>query len=133
GDGDTTDRGFTIGAAGATLDASGSGALVFTNPTGVVTQDSQPRNGLVGVANFNDRIRNIATHDLFPGMTLTIPNMTPEQYEIERIEGNLVYLREPIPQTSQNNANAGTREISFGPRDRELRLTGTNTDLNTIT
>ena len=32
GSGDTTDRAFTINAGGATLDASGSGALVISNP-----------------------------------------------------------------------------------------------------
>ena len=78
----STDRLFTIGSGGAAIDASGSGAVNFTNTGALAVDIAEQRTGnanAFATGNFtNDRftIRNLtSTEDLQPGMPIMTPGM----------------------------------------------------------
>ncbi len=80
GAGDSTDRSFTIGTMGATLDSSGSGAVSFTNTAAPVQDVAEVRTGDLDAFAFNGS-RSILynlnnTADLVVGMPVTdgLPN-----------------------------------------------------------
>lgn len=86
GTGDSTDRLFTIGTAGATIDSSGSGAVVFSNTGDLGREDAEDRTGdlddFTG-SNPPDLIYNVEditgtipafTQNIVPGMSVTDPD-----------------------------------------------------------
>lgn len=136
GAGDSTDRSFTIGTMGATLDASGSGAVNFTNTAAPVQDIAEVRSGDIDTNAFtgaNGIVFDLpSTADLVVGMPISDPGATPKipaNATITEIIGpTSVRISATIPANSINtNAN-----ITFGPFARTLTLTGSNTGANTL-
>lgn len=134
GSGDTTDRAFTVGTPGATLDASGSGAVVFTNVNGVVMADADPRLGTTNVQLHPSEVRGLSTtHDILVGMTISGENAIPANAVVaEILSDTSIRIDPPLPETLESFQKQGTKEVTFGALPREFRLTGTNTGLNTL-
>ncbi len=140
----STDRLFTIAASGATLDASGSGAINFTNAGTIVTADAASR---LGTLNANGKITfltadvgtNIDVSDLKAGMLVTDPSgiipagTTITSVSVDPTNGlSYITLSSTLAITS-----ATTETLTFGYADATanpttLTLTGTNTGANTI-
>jgi fibronectin-binding autotransporter adhesin len=78
GAGSTTDRLFTIGTGGATLDASGTGAVVFSNTGAAVTADAADITGtLDDFAGNPNVIYNVSnSRDVVMGMAIADPDPT---------------------------------------------------------
>ncbi len=137
GAGDSTDRSFTIGTMGATLDASGAGAINFTNTAAPVQDVAEARTGDLDAFAFSGS-RSIlfnlnSTADLVVGMPVTDvgPGGTkiPANSTITEILGpNSVRISSQIGAADQNlGAN-----ITFGAFARTLTLTGSNTGNNIL-
>ena len=145
GAGASTDRLFTIGSGGATIDASGNGALSFTNSGALAVDIAEARTGNANAFatgnNANDRgtIRNIgSTEDLQPGMPIMSPGLPltgdgagiPANTVITRIVGpNDLMISNPVG----NFAFYNNTSITFGAApQRKLTLTGENAGNNTL-
>lgn len=137
----STDRLFTIGSNGATIDASGSGPISFTNTGALGVDVAEDRTGNVNAFatgnSFNDRstIRNlsISTEDLAIGMPISSPNAPngiPAGTTITRILGpNDVQISQLIGDFAFSNNTL----IRFGAApERKLTLTGSNAGNNTL-
>lgn len=83
GAGDSTDRLFTIGTGGATIDASGTGPLVFSNAGALARDDAEDRMGKLDDPGLNPdgtpRVPNVLydfgdTSDIIIGMTVSDPD-----------------------------------------------------------
>jgi autotransporter-associated beta strand protein len=145
GSGASTDRLFTIGSGGATIDSSGAGALSFTNTAALAVDVAEGRTGNVNAFatgnNAADRatIRNIAsTEDLQPGMPVASPGLPttgdgagiPADTVITRILGpNDIMVSNSIG----NFAFYNDTPLTFGAApERKLTLTGANVGNNTL-
>jgi fibronectin-binding autotransporter adhesin len=141
----STDRLFTIGSGGAAIDASGSGAINFTNTGPLAVDIAEQRTGnanAFATGNFtNDRftIRNLtSTEDLRPGMPIMTPDM-PATGSSGGIPANTVITR-IISATDVGISNqvgdiafGNNTRVTFGPApERALTLTGSNTANNTL-
>ena len=155
GEGDSTDRLFTIGTGGATIDASGTGALVFTNTGALGRDDAESRLGSLrgGAPNFNPDVVYALpdTSDLVVGMTVIDPDSTGYiqgggctggAYCIPQVDED----DEPDPNTitgiSENGEDIGLSRATapdvikvfsrmvFSTVERTLTLAGTNTGDN---
>ncbi|MCO6046253.1 autotransporter-associated beta strand repeat-containing protein [Aeoliella sp. ICT_H6.2] len=124
----STNRLFTVGTIGATIDASGSGAINFTNASALPLDVAESRTGstVTGVPEIgNTTLYNLAsTSDLVVGMTVT-GNRIPEDTEIAAI---LSPTRVRLNKSVEGFANNST--YVFTPVDRELTLRGSNTGDN---
>jgi autotransporter-associated beta strand protein len=120
----SSDRLFTNGVLGGTLDASGTGALTFTNAGNNVSSEAGNRGGtrtsgsniVTGVSNFADLTvgaRVIGT-GITTGTTITAINTGTGEITL-----------------SANATAASAANMSFAT-DRTLALTGSNTGGNTI-
>ena len=149
GTGDNTNRLFTIGTGGATIDASGTGALVFTNTGALGRDDAESRTGSLrgGAPQYNPDVLYLLpdTSDLVIGMTMIDPDTTgyiqgggctgnayciPADTTIGGISNN----GEDIGMsnsTAPDLIKVFTR-IVFGSVERTLTLTGENTGNNTM-
>ncbi len=141
----STDRLFTIGSGGAAIDASGSGAVNFTNTGALAVDIAEQRTGNVNAfatGNFtNDRftIRNLtSTEDLQPGMPIMTPSM-PLTGSSAGVPANTIISRIISATDVGINNQIGDQgfalntPITFGPApERALTLTGTNTGNNTL-
>ena len=143
GAGDSTDRLFTIGTGGATIDASGTGAVVFSN-VGILGRDeAEDRNGtLDDFTRDPTAIYDVAdTSDVVIGMTVTDPDpggqgappLTPPLIPA----GTTVQGVSDDGRTIGISASYGFRlkantRIVFGATPRTLTLAGANTANNTI-
>ena len=130
GAGATTNRLFTIGTAGATLDASGTGAITFGN-TGTVAMD--PAEARVGdMDDLNgppDIIFNLAnTDDLLIGMPITGGQLPADTVIAEVLDQSSVRVSNGIPP----NATVIGTTYTFGTFARTLTLTGSNLGNNTL-
>jgi autotransporter-associated beta strand protein len=78
GAGSTTDRLFTIGTGGATLDASGTGAVVFSNTGAAVSADAADITGTLDDFAGNPNVIYNASNsrDVIVGMTVSDPDPT---------------------------------------------------------
>ena len=128
GAGASTDRLFTIGSGGATIDSSGGGALNMTNTAALAVDIAEARTGNVNafatgnLANDRATIRNLAsTEDLQPGMPIMSPGMLltgdsggiPANTVISRIVGpNDVMISNPVGSFAFGNSTS----ITFGAR-----------------
>lgn len=145
GDAVNTDRLFTIGTGGATINASGTGPVHFTNPgllgVDVAEQRTGNANAFATGNTTNDRgtIRNLSsTEDLQPGMPIMTPGLPltgssagiPANTVITRIiSATDVGISNPVGDFAFNNNTA----ITFGPApERKLTLSGTNGGDNTL-
>jgi autotransporter-associated beta strand protein len=147
GNNGTTDRLFTVGTGGATIDASGSpgSAMNFTNTGALAMGLAGSQTGSIfdtgtavadGVAaNINTRARVNVQHvdDIVSGMTLFGPGVLSAGV-------NITAVNNPTP-TFQNfqvtigtafTSAAETGTITFGGVARTLSLTGANTGNNTL-
>jgi autotransporter-associated beta strand protein len=135
GGGESTDRLFTVGGAGGTIDASGSGALRFTNTgsissgsvfgtfTGITLAVGQfviPGFATTTISSLV--VGTVVANDNFPVGT-TITEIGP------------TYVR--LSNASTNLASVTGQTLTFtnppaGLANRVLTLTGTNTELNSI-
>lgn len=132
GAGETTDRLFSLAGTGGTIDASGSGALVFGN-TGNIAINTPPFNAgtsltstigsaiLPGIATLN-------TAGLVVGSTITSTNF-PSGTTVTEVGSNFVRLSN-VATASSAATTTFTLPTSF--TTRPLNLTGSNTNLNTI-
>jgi fibronectin-binding autotransporter adhesin len=141
----STDRLFTIGTGGATIDASGTGAINFTNTSALGIDVAEPRTGnasAFATGQFGtDRItiRNLtSTEDLHPGMLIMTPNMAPTGSS-GGIPANTVITRITSPTDVVISNPIGdiafgiNTPVTFGPApERALTLTGMNTGNNTL-
>jgi fibronectin-binding autotransporter adhesin len=127
GTGSTTDRLFTIGAPGMTLDASGTGTVNFNNPLANVTAD--PANLALAFSAGSSVITGINTQNLTIGMTVRDINSTglsAAGLAITAISPTSITLASAIP-----GADA-TGNVVFGATNRTLTLTGTNSNVNSL-
>jgi fibronectin-binding autotransporter adhesin len=141
----STDRLFTIGTGGASIDASGSGAINFNNPAALGVDIAEQRTGNVNAfatgntANDRSTIRNLAsTDDLQPGMPIASPGL-PLTGDSAGIPASTVITRIiSATEVGINNAVGSfafynNTPITFGAApERTLTLTGTNIGNNTL-
>ena len=75
GSGESTNRLFTMGTAGATLDASGSGAIQFTNTSAIAMDSAEARTGSYDGLAFNGSQTVVydlpSTDDILIGMSIS--------------------------------------------------------------
>ena len=76
GTGDSTDRLFTLGTGGGTIDSSGSGALVFSNSGALAIPDAADHIGTLDdfTANPTEIVNVDDTSDVIVGMTVSDPD-----------------------------------------------------------
>lgn len=152
GSGDTTDRLFSVGTAGATLDSSGTGAVVFNNVGTILMNDAADLVGDIDDFTANnppDRVYNIVgnTRDVIAGMTISDPDpdfvfgapnscgagnadpCIPAGTTVTGVSSDrsTIFLDMTYPFVQK----LSTRLV-FGPVPRDLILDGTNTDDNEI-
>ena len=146
GAGDTTNRLFTIGTGGATIDASGSGALTFSNAGAIGRDEAEDRDGSLddftgtrdsfGIYDMTD------TSDIMPGMSVTDPDpdqvIGPPPFGPPLIPAGAVVTGVSDDGTTLGidksygfRLKANTR-IVFGTVARTLTLSGSNTGSNTM-
>ncbi len=134
GGGHFANRNFGISAS-STIDASGTGALVFSAPTGNII--SPDVSGIGFTAPGTNKILTLPpgnTNNLAVGMTVTGPGIASGSTiaSIVTTAGTLVTA---VTLTSSANVTAttGGETATFGyPTARTLTLTGTNTGANTL-
>ncbi|MAT68581.1 MAG: hypothetical protein CMJ58_03575 [Planctomycetaceae bacterium] len=147
GAGDSTNRLFTIGTGGGTLDSSGAGAVMFTNAGAVAMRDVSTT--ITGDLNDWEEdpsaLYNVSdTSDIIIGMTVSDPqtggfvddgcgpggsNCIPAGTTVTGVSdnGNEVGISDPYSFVYKT----GT-QLVFGPVERTLTLTGSNAGDNTI-
>ncbi|HMP08568.1 MAG TPA: autotransporter-associated beta strand repeat-containing protein, partial [Lacipirellulaceae bacterium] len=119
----SSNRLFTVGTGGATIEASGTGAINFTNTGNLAMQEPATRDGVTAAT---ANITNLdSTADLVVGMPVTGANIAPNT-TITGITGpNSITI-------SPNSTGAGFGPISFTSVARTLTLGGTNAGDNTL-
>jgi autotransporter-associated beta strand protein len=143
GAGDSTNRLFTIGTGGATIDASGTGPVTFSNTGALGRDEAEDRMGSLddftgtrdslGIYDMTD------TSDIMPGMSVTDPDpgglpptpapTIPAGTVVTGISDDGTTLG--ISQSYGFRLKAGTR-IVFGTVPRTLTLSGANAGDNTL-
>jgi fibronectin-binding autotransporter adhesin len=134
----STNRLFTIGSAGATIDASGTGAVSFTNTGALGVDIAEARTGNVntfatgnGAADATTIRKLTSTADLVVGMPIMSPagGGIPAGAVITRIASpSDVVISTAIP-----FAFSLDTQITFGAApERTLTLTGSNSDSNSL-
>jgi autotransporter-associated beta strand protein len=124
GAGGNTDRLFTVTGTGGTLDASGTGPIVFNNGGQVVSADPAPRATTDSATSPKVTLASVA--DLVAGMTVTGTNIPA---------GTTIISINPTASSitlSNTPAAAGADTLSFSTANRMLTLTGTNTGENVM-
>jgi len=143
----TTDRLFTVGTGGATIEAAGASGSVmnFTNTgalaMGVAASQSGSlfdtgtavSDGVAATVNTRSRVNLQNVDDLVTGMTLSGPGVLATPVSITAINNptpTFQNFQVTIGTAFSGAAESGT--ISFGGVARTLTLTGSNTDNNTL-
>ncbi|CAN5391983.1 hypothetical protein BH09VER1_BH09VER1_08090 [soil metagenome] len=131
GTGASTDRLFTIGNGGATIESSGSGALIFVNSGSILSADSGTiallgGTTVRGFVSGGTTINNINTSGLAVGQTVTGANLAPGTTITEILDGGRITISTPSTGLSTSSA------YTFGALDRTLTLSGSNTGNNSI-
>jgi autotransporter-associated beta strand protein len=130
GAGSSTDRLLTVGTAGATLDASGSGAVNFTNTGALAMDPAEDRTGTTNsVFDRNQIVGLPTTDDIVIGMPVTGPGI-PENTIVTGILSETAVQMSAL--VAQFDPNAGTGTITFGPFPRTLSLAGTSAAANRL-
>jgi fibronectin-binding autotransporter adhesin len=162
GTGDNTDRLFTIGTHGSTIEASGTGPLAFTNSGNAVSADAANITATINDASANPNVLyNASTsRDVVIGMTLSDPSTTgaiivdgcgpgganciPAEVDEDEDDPNNELVPVVVTGVSDNgkeigfNASvpSGTLKVAtpivFGSIGRTLTLSGTNTGANVV-
>ncbi|TWT29766.1 Autotransporter-associated beta strand repeat protein [Posidoniimonas corsicana] len=125
----SSNRLFTVGTAGATLDASGAGAINLTNTSALAFDIAQSRTG--DMDGFEGQVvYNISdTSDLVIGMGVSdSEGVLPAGTVITSVGTNRIGVSAEIDQSIfEENAT-----ITFTEIERTLALTGSNTGNNTL-
>ena len=126
-----TDRLFTVGNGGASLDSSGSGALVFSNTGNIVSTDDVAitlgaGSATTGFQASGTIVNNINTSNLAVGMSISGVGLAAGTTVSQILDGNRIVLSNSA--TSSSTASSYT----FGALDRTFTLSGSNTGNNTI-
>jgi autotransporter-associated beta strand protein len=123
GAGASTNRLFTVGTGGATLESSGAGAVNFTD-TGALAMDEAESRAATAATNAN--ITELSsTADLIVGMPVSGVNI-PANATIAAVTGPTTFT------LSANGTAAGATTLAFGSVARTLTLGGTNAGDNTL-
>jgi fibronectin-binding autotransporter adhesin len=124
----STDHLFTIGAAGGSLDASGTGPVTFTNTGANVSTDSP--SGTYTLANSSTSVAYTPTTapNLAVGETVSGPNISAGT-TITAVNYNTATFTLSSAVTATATT---TNTLTFGVVGRTLTLTGTNTGNNLI-
>jgi fibronectin-binding autotransporter adhesin len=143
GAGDSTDRLFTIGTGGATIDASGTGAVVFANAGALGRDEAEDRNGtLDDFTRDPTSIYDVAdTSDVVVGMTVTDPD--PGGQGAPPLGPPLIPAGATVGGISDDGRTIGisasygfrlksNTRIVFGTTPRTLTLAGASTANNTL-
>lgn len=145
GTGDSTDRLFTIGTKGLTIDSSGTGAVVFSNTGLLGRDDAESRLGTLD--DFSGRPDEIVeiddTSDIVVGMAVSDPdgggtftqapcepsgaNCIPVDTVVTSVGTHSVVINNSFPFILKENTT-----IVFGTVERTLTLAGTNANDNTL-
>ena len=141
----STNRLFTIGTNGATIDASGSGAISFTNTAALGVGVAAARTGNVNAfatgntANDRSTIRNLSsTQDLAVGMPISSPGQPTSGSSAGILPGTTITriisaTDVGISQQVGDFAFYNNTSITFGAApERKLTLTGSNSGNNTL-
>jgi fibronectin-binding autotransporter adhesin len=147
----STDRLFTIGTGGATIDASGSGSIDFNNTGPLGVDVAEQRTGHINsfatgnTANDRSTIRNLtSTEDLQPGMPIMSPGLPTSGESAGILPGTVItriISRTDVGISQQVGGSAfygfpgdpNPPAITFGPApERKLTLSGTNSGNNTL-
>jgi autotransporter-associated beta strand protein len=115
---------FSVTPTGGSIDASGSGAVVFNNGGSVVSADPAPRSTTDTAGNAKLTLPSVA--DLVVGMAVTGTNI-PAGTTIVSINPTASSITLSAAPTA-----AGADVLSFSTTGRTLTLTGTNTGGNTL-
>lgn len=147
GTGDSTDRLFTIGTGGGTLDSSGTGAVVFSNSGALAIPDATDKIGTLDdyTGNPTEIINMNDTSDIIAGMTVSDPD--PGGPAAFACGGGSTMNCIPAGTTVTGVSNDGKTiglsssfgflwkmdtRLVFGPVARTLTLTGTNAQANIL-
>ncbi|TWU27752.1 beta strand repeat-containing protein [Bythopirellula polymerisocia] len=145
GNGDTTDRLFTIGTGGATINASGTGAVVFSNTGALGRADAASRTGslistfptsILGVVEVTDIVAGMPVSDPSPGGIVIDPQCNPDGSNCIPAGTVVTGVSDDGKQITLSNGIATTFKpnttIVFGTTPRTLTLDGLNSGNNTI-
>ncbi|TWT86618.1 Autotransporter-associated beta strand repeat protein [Pseudobythopirellula maris] len=158
GSGDSTDRLFTIGTRGATIESSGSGAVEFTSSAALGVDIAEERTADVNSGafptSFNDEVVNLTNvDDLVPGMLfftdgtdvfgqplipaegVTIRSVSRRSGPIDNDHDDPAYKNQiRLNHVLSPVAFADGATVRFGPApERKLTLAGDNSGDNTLT
>ena len=128
---DSTNRLFTVGTHGATLDASGSGAIQFTNASALVMDVAEDRTGSYSAFTGDslERVTNIShTDDLVIGMSISGGDIPADSVITEILSPTRVRISNQFNVFDFDN----DVPITFGSTERVLALTGTNAGDNSL-
>ena len=143
GAGDSTDRLFTIGTGGATIDSSGTGAVIFSNAGALGRDEAEDRLGTLDdftSTRDSTSIYDVAdTSDVVVGMSVTDPQPGGQPFSNGATipAGTVVGGISDDGRTIGISGSYGFRlkantNIVFGTTPRTLTLAGVNTASNTI-
>jgi fibronectin-binding autotransporter adhesin len=162
GTGGSTDRLFTIGTHGSTIEANGTGALAFTNTGNAVSADAANITATLNDASANPNVLYQASNsrDVVIGMTLSDPTTTgviitgptcgpgganciPAMVDEDIEDPNNALVPVVVTGVSDNGKEIGfnaeatgvlkvNTPIVFGSIGRTLTLSGTNTGANVV-
>ncbi|CAK9037448.1 Autotransporter-associated beta strand repeat protein [Durusdinium trenchii] len=135
GAGESTSRLFTVGTQGATLDASGSGAINFTSTTALTMDTAEARGGNISTgfsAGANQIVGFFHTDDLVIGMELSYPNTGGGDPFETTITDIISPTRIQIADAITNSASTTVRTVTFTDTERTFALTGDNTQNNIL-
>lgn len=125
GTGSTTDRLFTVGNGGGTIESSGTGALVFSN-TGAIVSTGTFAAGTFTFSGTTTTVNVGNTAGYAVGQTITGSNIAANTVISQILDGTRIVI---------SNSTTGTTTggvYSIGELNRTLTLTGTNAGNNTI-
>jgi autotransporter-associated beta strand protein len=143
----TTDRLFTIGTGGATIDASGSAGSVmnFTNTGALAMGVAAPQagsifhtgnavpDGVAGTVDTRSRVNVESLDDIVIGMQLSGPGVLTTPTNITAVnQPNPTFQNFQVTVAGQYASASETGTINFSGVARTLTLAGTNTDNNTL-
>jgi autotransporter-associated beta strand protein len=147
GTGDSTDRLFTVGTGGGTLDSSGTGAVVFSNTGALAIADATDKIGTLDdftgnpteILNVND------TSDIIVGMTVSDPDTGGPVAQAcgDGTTRNCIPAGTTVTGISDDGKTIGLSasfgfiwkmdtRLVFGALSRTLTLTGTNSQANSL-
>jgi fibronectin-binding autotransporter adhesin len=127
GSGASIDRLFTVGPGGGSIDASGTGSLVFNQVGGITSSDAIGHNGVTTTGSNIVTITSAGMTDLAAGMTVTGSGI-PAATTITAINPDTGTIA-----LSNNATISNTAGLSFGTVNRTLTLTGSNAAANALT